>query len=173
MLARIERSTVPPRTLVALVAIFGGVLVLGVAVGACDPLFATQHTQALSPAPRGTCIDSALKSSPQIARLTLDTSYHERAVLAAYRIVVRDSTHSNWEGLAEFGGTGDSTWIRVSYAYMNFATPPRGDRARWDGQAREIVEAVRSRCAPSTPTHVTCRSVGGLGGQRGACSSVS
>jgi hypothetical protein len=59
----------------------------------------------------------------------------------------------------------------VSYGYIGFATPPRSDRARWEGEAHEILESVRARCAPNAPSAITCRGVGGLGGQVGACST--
>jgi len=38
-------------------------------------------------------------------------------------------------------------------------------------QAHEILETVRAQCAPDVPSTITCKGVGGIVGQRGACST--
>jgi hypothetical protein len=144
------------------------------ALTGCDPLFQTQYRQALAPASDKECVQAALRSVPLIAVVSPSTRPTERGVTASYDIVVRDSAtaRGHWEGEVEMTA-GDTTSLRVSYAYMGYATPPRRDRARWEAEAHEILEAVRRKCAPGTPSHITCKSVGGIFGQRGACSTAA
>ena len=140
----------------------------------CDPVFQTEYRQALAPASAAQCVQAALQSAPLIAIVSRSARPPERRATASYHIVVRDSatTGGHWEGEVAMA-TGDSAWLWVSYAYMGYATPPRQDRARWETQAHEILEGVRRQCAPGTPSHITCKAAGGLGGQRGACSTAT
>jgi hypothetical protein len=145
-----------------------------VALTGCDPLFQTEYRQALAPASAEECVQAALKSAPLIAIVSRSTRPAKGGVTASYHIVVRDSVTAggHWEGEVAMAA-GDTTWLKVSYAYMGYATPPRRDRARWESEAHEILEGVRRQCAPGTPSHITCKSVGGIGGQRGACTTAA
>ena len=145
-----------------------------VALAGCDPLFQTEYRQALAPASAEECVHAALQSAPLIAIVSRSTRPAERGVTASYHIVVRDSATvgGHWEGEVAMAA-GDSSWLRVSYAYMGYATPPKRDRARWEAEAHEILEGVRGRCAPGIPSHITCKAVGGIGGQRGACATAA
>jgi len=152
-----------------------GSLTAMLAFTACDPLFSTQYRQPIAPITADQCVETALRSSPLVAIVSRDKDPDSRDVTSSYHIVVRDSATAGgeWDGQAAREQKGDSAWVRLSYQYMGFATPPRSDRARWESEAYEILESVRARCAPEAPSAVTCRAGGGLGGQRGACSTRS
>ena len=143
------------------------------ALAGCDPIFSTQYRQPLAPLSADQCVESALRSSPLVAIVNRVRNEGARNVTSLYHIVVRDSATvgGDWDGEAAREQRGDSAWVRVSYAYPGFATPRKSDRARWEGQAHEILESVRARCAPEVPSAITCKAAGGLGGQRGACST--
>ena len=140
---------------------------------ACDPLFSTQYRQPLTPLAGDPCVEAALRSSRLISRVERENSPYDHDATASYHIVVRDTSAmgGEWEGEASHELRHDSTWVKVSYSYMGYATPPKEERARWEAQAHEILETVRARCAPEAPSTITCKAVGGLGGQRGACST--
>jgi len=109
---------------------------------------------------------------PRVATLWRDTTGRARRVAASFVATVRDSLTigGRWSAVIDYGGAVDSAWTRVSYSYMGYATPRRAERARWAAEASELLESVREQWAPTTPRAVECKSVGPLGGQRGACS---
>jgi hypothetical protein len=148
-------------------------LIVIVAITACDPLFSTEYRQPIAPLSPDQCVEAALQRSPHIAVVSREKNPYDRAVTSAYHIVVRDSATigGDWDGEAARERRGDSTWVRVSYSYMGYATPRRTDRARWEGEAHDILETVRARCAPDVPSAITCKGVGGIFGQKGACST--
>lgn len=149
-----------------------GTLVVLVTLTACDPLFTTQYRQPIAPLTPDQCVEAALRASPHVAVVSR-TNASDRAGSSHYHIVVRDSATygGDWDGEAVREQKGDSTSMLISYSYMGFATPRRTDRARWEGEIHEILETVRARCAPDAPSRITCKGVGGIGGQRGACST--
>ena len=140
---------------------------------ACDPLFSTQYRQPLVPLAGDPCVEDALRSSRLISMVEREKSSYDHDATSSYHIVVRDTSAmgGEWEGEASRERRHDSTWVKVSYSYMGYATPPKQERARWEVQAHEILETVRAQCAPDVPSATTCKAVGGIGGQRGACST--
>lgn len=139
---------------------------------ACDPLFSTQYRQPVAPLTSDQCVEGALRSSRLVSRLERQKSSYDHDATSSYHIVVSDTAMGGeWEGEAARDHRRDSTWVKISYEYMGFATPPKQERARWEVEAHEILETVRARCAPDVPSAITCKAVGGLGGQRGACST--
>ena len=142
---------------------------------ACDPLFSTQYRQPLTPLAGDPCVEAALRSSRLISMVERENNSYDHDATSSYHIVVRDTSAmgGEWEGEASHELRHDSTWVKVAYEYMGFATPPKEERARWEVQAHEILETVRARCAPEVPSAITCKAGGGLGGQRGACSTRS
>lgn len=140
---------------------------------ACDPLFSTQYRQPVSPLTGDQCVEVALRSSRLVALMERQASSCDHDATSSYHIVVRDTSAmgGEWEGEAAREHRHDSTWVRVSYQYIGYATPPKQERARWEVQAHEILETVRLKCAPEVPSAIRCMAVGGLGGQRGACST--
>ena len=150
------------------------VIAAGVAsLTACDPLFSTQYRQPMTALTSDQCVETALRSSRLIPMIEKVNSSFDHDATSSYHIVVRDTSAmgGEWEGEAARDHRGDSTWVKISYEYMGFATPPKQERARWEVQAHEILETVRARCAPDVPSAITCHASGGLGGQRGACST--
>ena len=141
------------------------------AMAGCDPLYTTQYRQSLAPAAAPTCVEAALGSSPLAAVVWRDTADVDRGTAASFVVTVRDplTPGGRWTARVAQGGVGDSAWVRVSHSYMGYETPRTIDQARWAAQARELLEEVRSRCAPATPPDIECKSIGGLGGQGGAC----
>jgi hypothetical protein len=140
---------------------------------ACDPLFSTQYRQPLVPLAGDPCVEDALRSSRLISMVEREKSSYDHDATSSYHIVVRDTSAmgGEWEGEASRERRHDSTWVKVSYSYMGYATPPKQERARWEVQAHEILETVRAQCAPDVPSAIACKAVGGIGGQRGACST--
>jgi len=141
------------------------------AMAGCDPLYTTHYRQALAPAPAPSCVSAALSASPLAAVVWRDTTDQAHGTAATYVITVRDSLtrFGRWSARVEEGATGDSAWVRASYSHMSYNTPSPAERARWATQVGELLEAVRTRCSPATPREVQCKSVGGFGGQSGAC----
>ena len=152
---------------------FSRCLTAMLALTACDPLFSTQYRQPIAPLSPDQCVEAALRVSPHIATVTREKNPYDHDVTSLYHIVVRDSATvgGEWNGEAAREQHGDSAWVRVSYSYMGYATPKRTDRARWEVEVHEILEAVRAKCAPDAPSDISCKGVGGIGGQRGACST--
>ena len=157
------RPDVSTKRLVVRRALLGLVLI---AVSGCDPLFTMQFRQSLAPRPEENCLAAALRASPLAAVVWPDSTHRGR-----YIVTVRDSLWPGgaWQVHVDQGGARDSTWVDASYSYMGYATPPRAVRARWAGQARDILDTVRVRCSPAVPLDVHCRNIGFIGGQRGAC----
>ena len=147
--------------------------VLALALAACDPVFSTQYRQPVAPLTGDQCIETALRSSRLIAMVDRENRSYDHDATSSYHIVVRDTSAmgGEWEGEAAREHRNDSTWVEISYAYPGFATPPKQERARWEVQAHQILETVRAKCAPDVPSAIKCKAVGGIGGQRGACST--
>jgi len=158
-------------------AVYSLVAALALTMASCDPIFGTQHRQALAPAPAPGCLLAALHASPLIASVGSDSSTRNERVSDRFAVSVHDPATPGgvWRGVAAqtTEAKSGSVWVSVTYEYPGFAQPTAAQRVRWDSQSREIVNGVRQACAPNSPAKIECKSLGAFGGNRRACRTAA